>query len=84
MHLTELARIAKDKNEKQKSLTLLQEALNHTRKIKPEDEIKIYYDIASLYENLGNKAKKDEYIMKCRDVKNLEDNLYKKMCDEKQ
>jgi len=81
---TELARIAKDKNEKQKSLTLLQEALNHTRKIKPEDEIKIYYDIASLYENLGNKAKKDEYIMKCRDVKNLEDNLYKKMCDEKQ
>ena len=79
----ELARIAKDKNEKQKSLELLQEALSHTRKIKPDDEIKIYYDISSLYESLGNKIKKDEYIMKCRDVKNLEDNLYKKMCDEK-
>ena len=80
---TELARIAKEKDEKQKSLELLQEALSHTRKIKPEDEVKIYYDISSLYESLGNKAKKDEYIMKCRDVKNLEDNLYKKICDEK-
>jgi hypothetical protein len=56
--------------------------LENTRKIKPNDEVKIYYDILNLYDNLGNKDKKDEYILKCKEVKDTTDSLYKKMCDE--
>ena len=79
---TELARIAKDSNDNQKSLTLLLESLENTRRIKPNDQVKIYYDILNLYDNLGNKKKKDEYILKCKEVKDSVDSLYKKMCDE--
>lgn len=78
----ELSRIAKDANNNQKSVDLLLEALQNTRKIKPNDEVKIYYDILSLYDVLGNKIKKDEYIKKCKQVKDSVDSLYKKMCDE--
>ncbi len=79
---TELARIAKDSNDNQKSVTLLLESLENTRRIKPNDQVKIYYDILNLYDNLGNKKKKDEYILKCKEVKDSVDSLYKKMCDE--
>lgn len=79
---TELSRIAKDANNNQKSVDLLLEALQNTRKIKPNDEVKIYYDILSLYDVLGNKIKKNEYIKKCKEVKDSVDSLYKKMCDE--
>ena len=79
---TELARVAKESNNNQKSIDLLLESLQNTRKIKPDDEVKVYYDILNLYDNMGNKAKKDEYILKCKEVKDSVDNLYKKMCDE--
>lgn len=78
----ELSRIAKDANNNQKSVDLLLEALQNTRKIKPNDEVKIYYDILNLYDVLGNKIKKEEYITKCKQVKDSVDSLYKKMCDE--
>lgn len=78
----ELSRIAKDANNNQKSVDLLLEALQNTRKIKPNDEVKIYYDVLTLYDVLGNKIKKDEYILKCKQVKDSVDSLYKKMCDE--
>ncbi|MDD2896796.1 MAG: hypothetical protein PHG81_12335 [Aliarcobacter sp.] len=78
----ELSRNEKDANNNQKSVDLLLEALKNTRKIKPNDEVKIYYDILNLYDVLGNKIKKDEYISKCKQVKDSVDSLYKKMCDE--
>jgi hypothetical protein len=77
----ELARVSKDVN-LQKSLDLLLETLKNSRKIKANDEVKIYYDIVGLYNNLNNKAKKDEYLKKCKKVENTQDSLYKKMCDE--
>uniref|UniRef100_UPI004047ED85 tetratricopeptide repeat protein n=1 Tax=Aliarcobacter sp. TaxID=2321116 RepID=UPI004047ED85 len=79
---TELSRLAKDENDNKKSLDLLLESLSNTRSIKANDEVKIYYDILNLYDTLGNKIKKDEYILKCKEVKNSVDSLYKKMCDE--
>lgn len=79
---TELARISKEANENQKSIDLLLESLQNTRKVKANDEVKIYYDILNLYDNMGNKIKKDEYILKCKEVKDSVDSLYKKMCDE--
>lgn len=79
---TELARVSKEANENQKSIDLLLESLQNTRKVKANDEVKIYYDILNLYDNMGNKIKKDEYILKCKEVKDSVDSLYKKMCDE--
>ena len=79
---TELARVAKDTNNNQKSVDLLLESLQHTRKLEPNDQVKIYYDILNLYDSLGNKNKKAEYILKCKEVKDSVDSLYKKMCDE--
>lgn len=79
----ELAKVYKDANNKQKSLDIFLEALKNSRKIKPNDEVEIYYNIFNLYDSLGNKNKKDEYILKCKEVKDSVDSLYKKMCDEK-
>ena len=59
---TELAKIQKDLNNSQKSLDYLLEAINNTRKIRPNDEVKIYYEVSKLYDVLNNKEKKDEYI----------------------
>ena len=78
----ELSKLEKELDNKQKSIDYLLEALKNTRKIKPNDEVKIYYDILNLYDGLGNKSKKDEYVLKCKEVKDSVDSLYKKMCDE--
>lgn len=79
---TELAKKSKELNNNSKSLDYLLEALQNSRKITPNEEIKIYYDILNLYDSLGNKNKKNEYILKCKDVKGTSESLYKKMCDE--
>ena len=65
----ELSKLAKDENDVQKSIDYLLESLLNTRKIKANDEIKIYYDVLNLYDKLGNKQKKDEYLLKCKEVK---------------
>ena len=78
----ELSKLEKELDNKQKSIDYLLESLTNTRKIKANDEVKIYYDILNLYDGLGNKSKKDEYILKCKEVKDSVDSLYKKMCDE--
>ena len=78
----ELSKLEKDKNKFQESLDYLLESLKNTRRIKPNDEVKTYYDILKLYDVLGNTIKKDEYLNKCKDTKNTTESLYKKMCDE--
>ena len=78
----ELSKLSKTNNNLQKSIEYLLESIENTRKLKSDDEVKIYYDILKLYDALGNKIKKDEYISKCKEVKDTKDNLYKKMCDE--
>lgn len=78
----ELSKISKDNNNLQESIDYLLEAKENTRRLKPNDEVKIYYDALKLYDALGNKIKQDEYIIKCKEVKDTKDSLYKKMCDE--
>ena len=78
----ELARLAKDANSDQLTIDYLLQALINPRKVLPNDEVKIYYDILNSYDKLGNKEKKQEYILKCKEVKDSVDSLYKKMCDE--
>lgn len=78
----ELARVEKDKKNYQKALDYLLDALENSRRILANDEVKIYYDILTLYDSLGQKSKKNEYLKKCKDVEDVEDSFYKKMCDE--
>ena len=78
----ELARVEKENKNYQKALEYLLDALENSRRISPNDEVKIYYDILTLYDNLGQKNKKSEYLKKCKEVENTQDSFYKKMCDE--
>lgn len=78
----ELSRIQKDNNNLQDSLDYLLEGVKNTRRLRPNDAAKVYYDILKMYESLGNNGKRDEYINKCKDVTGTIDSLYKKMCDE--
>ncbi len=77
----ELAKYEKDKNNNQKALEYLLDSVQNARVIKPNDEVKIYYEILKTYEILGNSDKKDEYLNKCKEVQNTKDSFYKKMCD---
>ena len=78
----ELAKEAETRNKMNESLDYLLEALDNTRRIKPNDEVKIYYDLINLYDSFGNKGKKDEFINRCKAVEGTNESLYKKMCDE--
>ncbi len=78
----ELAKIEKINKNNNKSLELLLDSLKYSRKIKANDEVRIYYELIRLYEESDNRFKKDEYINKCKSVNNTKNSLYKKMCDE--
>lgn len=77
-----LAKLQEDENNIQKAKDYLLEGLKNTRRIKPNDEVKVYYDLINIYNSLNNQTKKQEYILKCKEVDGTVDSLYKKMCDE--
>lgn len=77
-----LAKLQEDENNIQKAKDYLLEGLKNTRRIKPNDEVKVYYDLINIYNSLNNQTKKQEYILKCKEVNGTVDSLYKKMCDE--
>lgn len=78
----ELAKIEQTNNNNEKALELLLKALDFERRIKANDLAQTYYELIKLYDNFGNKIKKDEFINKCKSIENTQDSLYKKMCDE--
>ncbi|MCT7630605.1 hypothetical protein N5U06_07605 [Aliarcobacter butzleri] len=81
---SDLSKIAKKENKIQEALNYLLQALEHSKRIKPDELARIYYEILSLYDNLGDSKNSSEYLQKCKDLKNVsEGNLYKKMCDTK-
>lgn len=71
----------KKQNNKQKALDYLLDALSIKRKIKDNDLAQIYYELINLNDDLGNAVKKEEYTLKCKELKNTKDSLYKNMCD---
>ncbi|MFK2822605.1 tetratricopeptide repeat protein [Arcobacter sp. YIC-80] len=77
-----LAKLQENENNIQKAKDYLLEGLKNTRRIKPNDEVKVYYDLINIYNSLNNQTKKQEYILKCKEVNGTVDSLYKKMCDE--
>ena len=77
---SELSRLLKKQNNFQDAVNYLVLALEHAKNIKPEDEVKLYYDILTLYDNLEQKEQKEIYLQKCKNVK-IEENFYKNMCN---
>ena len=77
---SELSRLLKKQSNFQDAVNYLVLALEHAKNIKPEDEVKLYYDILTLYDNLGQKEQKEIYLQKCKNI-NIEDNFYKNMCN---
>lgn len=76
----ELAKIAKDSKNYEFAVKNLKDALLHTRNIKKEDEVRIYYELANLYQELKDNENRFEFLQKCKDIE-LDDNLYKTMCE---
>jgi len=85
----ELAKYAKLDDNYDEALEYLQYGLNIKRlkdgksldrKIKDEDLVHIYYEIAKIYEYQGKKNRYKDAIKKCQRIKNV-DSFYKKMCD---
>ena len=62
------------------ALNLLKEALKNARKIKPNDLVQIYYDMAKIYQKLGRENRYKDAILKCKNVEDA-DNIYKNMCN---
>lgn len=77
----ELSKYEKEKNNNQMALEYLLSSLENARVIKPNEQAKIFYEVFKSYEALGNDTKRDEYLSKCKEVKNTENSYYKKMCD---
>lgn len=76
--------IAKNENKTNDAINYLLEAIKHSKKINPDEEAKIYYELSSLYSDLKDSENSTTYLQKCKDLKDTsQDNLYKKMCDEK-
>ena len=77
---SELSRLLKKQNNFQDAVNYLVLALQNAKNIKPDVEVKLYYDILTLYDNLGQKEQKEIYLQKCKNVK-IEENFYKNMCN---
>lgn len=49
--------------------------------MKPNDQARVDYELILLYDSEGLNSLKNEFITKCKDIKNTKDSLYKTMCD---
>ena len=63
------------------SLEYLKKALDNPRKIKPNDLVQIYYEMANIYKKLGKNNRYANMIDKCKSVKDAK-SMYKNMCDQ--
>ncbi len=77
----ELAMIEKRKNNLQKAITYLTDSIKNTRNMTPNDQARVDYELIRLYDEEGLSNLKNEFITKCKDIKNTKDSLYKDMCD---
>ena len=78
----ELAKDAKNMGEDQKSLEYLEQVLTYPRaRIEPKDRVRIYYEMMKLYEKLGQRGNYMRTLTQCKDMKDVDGNLYKQMCD---
>jgi len=62
------------------AIKYFKEALINPRRIKDNDLVQIYYDMAKAYKKLNKQNRYKNMIQKCKSVKNAT-SLYKSMCD---
>jgi len=77
----ELARYEKEDQKYKKALEFLEEPLKSKRRIKKDDLVHLYYELAKTYRKLDKENKYKDSIQKCKGIKGVDDNMYKKMCD---
>ena len=77
----ELAMIEKKKNNISKAIEYLTDAIKNTRNMQTNDQARVDYELIRLYDSIGLSDLKNEFITKCKDIKNTKDSLYKAMCD---
>ncbi len=77
----ELAMIEKRKNNIPRAIEYLTDSIKNTRNMKANDQARVDYELIRLYDSEGLSALKNEFITKCKDIKNTKDSLYKAMCD---
>lgn len=77
----ELSKLEKDKNNFEGATEYLLNSIKKARSIKPNDLVKVYYELIKLYDMQNLITLKDEYINKCKSVEEAQDSLYKQMCD---
>jgi predicted negative regulator of RcsB-dependent stress response len=77
----ELANYEKNEENHEKALAYLNEALTFPRKMKPNDQAHVYYELIKANEMLSNTTKAQEYTLKCKELEGTTDSLYKNMCD---
>jgi len=76
----ELANEAKLDDNYEQDIKYLKDALENSRKITKKDLVKIYYEMANAYKELGKENRYKDMVNKCKNVKNVK-SLYKKMCE---
>lgn len=77
----ELANLEKESNNLNKAVEYLQTGIKNTRNMRPNDQAKVFYELTRLYDELGNKTLKDDFMNKCKEIQGTKDSLYKDMCD---
>ncbi|WP_428026997.1 tetratricopeptide repeat protein [Arcobacter sp.] len=77
----ELAMLEKKKNNIPAGITFLTDSIKNTRNMKPNDKARVYYELIRFYDDEGLNNLKDEFILKCKEIKDTKDSLYKDMCD---
>ncbi len=76
----ELLKEFKLEEDYENGLNIIRLGLKHPRSITDNQQANLYYEMAKIYEKLDKKARYEDSIHKCKELKKA-DNLYKKMCD---
>jgi tetratricopeptide (TPR) repeat protein len=77
----ELAMIEKRKNNIPKAIKYLTDSIKNTRNMLPNDQARVDYELINLYDTQGLGNLKNEFITKCKSIKNTKNSFYKDMCD---
>jgi tetratricopeptide (TPR) repeat protein len=77
----ELAMLEKKRGNIPLAITYLTDSIKNTRNMKPNDQARVYYELIRFYDEEGLDNLKDEFMLKCKDIKNSQESLYKDMCD---
>ena len=77
----ELSMLEKRRNNIEKAISFLTDSIKNTRNMKPNDKARVYYELIRFYDEQGLSNLKDEFVIKCKEIQDTNESLYKDMCD---